>query len=169
MWPRVYQPLWRYSLYLPTCCFFCLFSPLAPCRGPLQREPVWRPSTSPGAPPPILQVATGWRSRPRCAGSGRAALGAGGASCLPWPPAPGENRAPRGARKRRGTEGGCLPGAWGAASQLWGQVGLNKFQGPLKRSGCVPASHGQDRAGKCRERRGCWSFFPPREALLGRE
>lgn len=39
MWPRVYQST-SYSLYPSTFRFFCLFSPFAPCRGLVQREPL---------------------------------------------------------------------------------------------------------------------------------
>lgn len=113
--PRAYQSFWRYSLYLPTFPSFSLLS-LCP-RGGLGAD---RLQVLPAALAAIPQAATGWRSRPHCAGSSRSS----------GPKAPPAFLQPRSPVRVGALGRGCL----GAASpRLWGPVGLNKAQRHLKR------------------------------------
>ena len=89
---------------------------------------------------------------------------AGGASCLPSPPTPARSRAPRGAGERRQREGGVFPEP-GRGSQAVGPGGAKQGSGSFKGMPGV----GQGKVGRGRERRTCWNFFFPREALSGLE
>lgn len=75
-----------------------------------------------------------------------------------------------GALERGGKGKGVSSRNLGAGPRLWGQVELNKAQGRLRRSGRVwMPGVGQGRVGRGGERRTCWNFFFPGEAISGLE